>query len=860
MKTPIFDFSILEDSVFRTGLLMYVASTILFLSTYHLVGDAFTNELPIMFFIHYGTFIIYLFILMNDNKNHEDRYFRFRGLRKNILLLLLFNVSAYSLNRSLPVFQESTEWLQMLLTAMNAAMVVFCFRPRPLQFDIVNIAIVIVLGFSFVLQIYQSFYLIPFYFYMAFSFWLFGFSLHALVPIWLSVTLYKMIKQYTHDTPDYRWAVIGSTMLPIFILIGFGIKWKQVNDITFKNMPRYYDYEETKFNHETINDLPNWVFVSQQLSNDWITKRALKSRIVYTTLETSEYDAFPFSPSNSFGSRLQERQQHDPFVALSSLIFGEIELNYQQKFQLYQSVFNARHQTEERLWSGDHLQTNTIQTDVELFPEHRIAYTEKTFTIKNNYKGKGSWRGQTTQEALYSFYIPEGAVVTSASLWVNGVEEKSYLTTKSKADNAYKTIVGVERRDPLLLHWQEGNRISVRVFPCTPDEDRIFKIGVTSPLHFSDKKLTYSNIDFEGPFWALAKEKINIFYKGKDIELNSSLRLKSSDNGWKYEGRYKSNWTLKMNAPPLAYSTFSFNDRSFRVQDLLPLTEDFSPSEIYLDINSSWTKRQCNKIWKKIKDKNVYVFDKTITKVTSSNHKELFAKLRQQRFTLFPFYKIENVEQAIVITQGNRYTPTLADISNSTFANHLNDFLQKNNTPIRVFNFDEETTPYLKTLNELKVFNFQKGDVNQFLHQFTNKRFPKHQGSSSIVSIPTSDIQIESIPNEQVLNNAPDHLLRLFAYNDVMKKIGKNYFNQTHITDELIGQAQEAYVVTPISSMIVLESKADYERFDIEEVEGSLKNASIQNSGSVPEPHEWFLIILCFFTMIYLKFKLSTNN
>ena len=89
----------------------------------------------------------------------------------------------------------------------------------------------------------------------------------------------------------------------------------------------------------------------------------------------------------------------------------------------------------------------------------------------------------------------------------------------------------------------------------------------------------------------------------------------------------------------------------------------------------------------------------------------------------------------------------------------------------------------------------------------------------------------------------------------LMKKIGRNYFNQQHITEQLIGQAQEAYVVTPISSMVVLETQKDYERFGIEEAKGSLKNASISNSGSVPEPHEWLLIILCVLTLLFFKFK-----
>jgi XrtN system VIT domain protein len=78
--------------------------------------------------------------------------------------------------------------------------------------------------------------------------------------------------------------------------------------------------------------------------------------------------------------------------------------------------------------------------------------------------------------------MPEGAVVTSLSLWINGNEEKAILTTKEKADSAYKTIVGAERRDPSVVHWQEGNSVSVRVFPVLPGESRKFKIGITAPL------------------------------------------------------------------------------------------------------------------------------------------------------------------------------------------------------------------------------------------------------------------------------------------------------------------------------------------------------------------------------------------
>ncbi len=44
----------------------------------------------------------------------------------------------------------------------------------------------------------------------------------------------------------------------------------------------------------------------------------------------------------------------------------------------------------------------------------------------------GTFSRSRQQEAVHFFYLPEGAVATSLSLWIDGVEEKSRLTTPPK--------------------------------------------------------------------------------------------------------------------------------------------------------------------------------------------------------------------------------------------------------------------------------------------------------------------------------------------------------------------------------------------------------------------------------------------
>jgi XrtN system VIT domain protein len=85
-----------------------------------------------------------------------------------------------------------------------------------------------------------------------------------------------------------------------------------------------------------------------------------------------------------------------------------------------------------------------------------------------------------------------------------------------------------------------------------------------------------------------------------------------------------------------------------------------------------------------------------------------------------------------------------------------------------------------------------------------------------------------------------------------MKKVSCEYFKDDFIKPDVIRLAEKANIVTPVSSLIVLETQQDYERFGIEESKNSLKNASMKASGAVPEPHEWLMILLTAATVIYL--------
>jgi XrtN system VIT domain protein len=154
---------------------------------------------------------------------------------------------------------------------------------------------------------------------------------------------------------------------------------------------------------------------------------------------------------------------------------------------------------------------------------------------------------------------------------------------------------------------------------------------------------------------------------------------------------------------------------------------------------------------------------------------------------------------------------------------------------------------------------FGEGSLEELLTLLDHHEFPAlHETENSIVLHDASLLLTRRRSGDNPPpNSAPDHLARLFAYNDIMRRVGAGYFKDDFVNEALIEVASKAYVVSPVSSLIVLETCADYDRFNIHDSKNSLDNAAKDSSGAVPEPHEWVLIGLFAAFVIYLKVRRS---
>ena len=820
----------LPIAMYNFGIICVVVSTAIFLGF-----DLFyTRSNGDWFFIN---FIIFVLLLLTALVSGLLKFFGFTNSQKNILvypLMVTGTLSCFALNRECAVFYTSSGWLTCLLVITNITILAIPFLPNMPK--LIQKTAFVILGIAWCIYLYFSIVLIPLYPVGAIGMIALGLGIHVFIPLICLIALSSFfMHEYRLNNKSLRFS--NSTIIIITaIVIVFVVRWN-LRTTTINNAKQ-------EMNLNAPSDLPDWSLLAQKIPADNLSKKILMADVMYTTSDLFFERDFGFSMN---GMNAESERIHDPLITLATLFSGKIDLADDEIIKVMEATFDIRHLTESRLWTGKDLISKTVTSNIRIYPNERLAYTEKIITIANN--SKSTWRNQ--QEAIYSFYLPEGATVSSLSLWINGVEEKGYLTTKGKAQNAYNTIVGVEQHDPSVVHWQEGNRVSVRVFPCTTDEPRQFKIGITSPLKLIDDRLSYENIYFKGPDASNAKEIIQLNYTDKVDDLEQMSYLKKSDiNTYKARHTYKPNWSISFKATSIKPNKFVLNHNKYSISEAHIQKTNKIFSSFYIDVNKNWTSEEFHEIIEVLKDKKAFVFTDKLTTVNERNADDIYEALKQNSFSIFPFYTIPTTEDALIITKSNGLSPNLNELKESKFYNKTIEKIiaQKK---LSVIDIGNEVTPYLKTLSEFRAINLQKKTTDETVKLIQSNTFTSNPETDNSVYIPSAKIIITAENTEDTTSTASNHLFRLYAYNTILKQLNTDYYISDSITDASISLAAQANVVTPISSLIVLEKQEDYERFDIKKNKDSIGNASMHSDGSVPEPHEWALIIALSLFIIY---------
>ncbi len=822
MKEPLF-----RDTHYMVGIVLILISFSIYLLGLNATDD---TALGVFFVNFIFTGIYWASVILAAIFSRKT--YRFCRIFPALVLSL---ISAYSLNRCMNIFDASPFWFSVTLVLISAACLgLMYFRDMSYYLRLLTMAVI---GVGMVVFLYLSVYLVPVYPTSALIFWVLGISLHAFVPILFLIFITLWLFRFGEDNRKTLRALIAGAGVVVTLAVIFIIRWTSVVNLMNDT------YRESFVEDNTT--LPTWVRVSQRLPKNDITNKALKVGLTYVMPDIGSWNF------GSFPSRFTERKVHDPFIVTACLIGGEPCLNDEEKIKILESIYDCRQQAAERLWSDEGIETTYVNSSILIWPQYRTAYTEQVIMLRNT---RERWRDG---EAVYTFHLPEGSVVTSLSLWINGQEEKGILTTKSKADSAYRTIVGVESRDPSLIHWQEGSTVSVRVFPVTSKEERTFKIGITSPLRKQGQQLIYRPVYFEGTDYRKARETVNVEFLQVPEKLNYPAFFKKEDATLvsKKKVKYNNHWTISMNDPGLSGEPFCFDGYCYTLQELRPREISADIQDVYLDIDQSWTKKEFYDVLEAAGKRNAMIFDGQVMKtVTPENRSSIYNRLSKQQFSLFPVHLVKHPGKSLLVSKSTAVSPNLADLKDSRFFKALKTG-ERPDQAIFFYDLGDELSPYLKTLREYRLLNYQRGDMaglQKMMKQSVLMQTAFENDSCVAVHDAAVNI-IKQKGHSQAV--APDHLMRLFAYNHIMLQYAGSWNTASPLTDSMVAEAQQAYVVSPVSSLVVLESQKDYDRFDIKDAENSLKNASKSSKGAVPEPHEWALIAIAGMIAIYLYIR-----
>lgn len=820
-----------EDGLYQVGLIA-IAISLSFQLLFSVFGF---NGGQMAFMFNFGLALLYLLGLLGSGRLRKGR----NGMPPFFLFLILSLISCYMLNREIEIFNVSSDWLSILLvlSCINYAAVLW-YDVMPKWLQIIH---VLIMSVSLMLFVYLALYLLPQYAFSAVFFWVLLLPLHIFVPLLFVIYTIFWLLRISENNRVMARVIGGSCALVVHFIVGYVLIWRaQVNAIN-----RYYQVADRDVN----KTLPNWVRAAQKIPANWLTERILKTDSRFGTNDPSS------STGDWFWNMPQVRRsddfRHDPLITIATSFGIILNIPVEERIQMLQAVFNDRHQQEQRLWSGEELYTEEVDTKIQIWPQYRISYTDMKVKVRCQ-ANEARWNSQ--REAIYSFYLPEGSAVTALSLWVNGKESPGVLTTRQKADSAYTTIVGRERRDPSVLHWQEGNRISVRVFPVIPGENRQFRIGVTTPLQIKNGRMEYQSIDLEGPSQLISRGPVFVEMMGpaKGLQMPAGFDPLKHDS-FERNGAFRTGWAISMEPEATILSDpFYFRGHTYNVKEYTHRRAPFAPENIYLDINKAWTRSEFDKAMALPGQHRFFVCqDEQMIELTQQNKEELFSDLQQQQFSLFPVHQIQAPDSSLLITKNNGGSPNLRELKETAFLASLKKFVAPR-PRIRLFCIDGELSPYMRTLKEYRIFNYEQGSMDDCSLRLARREFSMDIENEDQVVIDHSRMVITRT-SDSTSSQAPDHLMRLFAYNHVMQQAGAGLLNGEIPSDPLVEEAAEAHVVTPVSSLVVLESQQDYDRFDIKRDDG-LGNAARAAKGAVPEPHEWALIILAIFLLLTLKF------
>lgn len=115
-----------------------------------------------------------------------------------------------------------------------------------------------------------------------------------------------------------------------------------------------------------------------------------------------------------------------------------------------------------------------------VYPDAGLASLDWNFSFANVSK--------VPREARAKIILPDGAVVTKATMWIDGVERQATIMPRHQARATYETAVREHKRDPLLVSTAGKDTVLVQCYPVLAGSDTKLSLHIVAPLAGGDQE------------------------------------------------------------------------------------------------------------------------------------------------------------------------------------------------------------------------------------------------------------------------------------------------------------------------------------------------------------------------------------
>jgi vault protein inter-alpha-trypsin-like protein len=485
-----------------------------------------------------------------------------------------------------------------------------------------------------------------------------------------------------------------------------------------------------------------------------------------------------------------------------------------------------------------------------------VAYLEWTIEFKNS--------AAMDREARLQLALPPGGVVSRATLWVDGEEREAAYGGRGEVRAAYQQVAVVQRRDPLLVTTKGADRVLAQAFPVPRNGGTIkFKIGISAPLEITQSdqaRLTLPAL-LDRNFSIGADTSHSIW-----IESRQALSDASGLNSTRLDSRlYRISGTLDDRTLSGSRQAITVDrspnvaSRQARLGDAETIVQQIARGEptrtLMLVIDGSAR------------------LSGTATKIVAALHAipagtkvgAIIAGEPTARMPLGPWSDAQSAAISKLIRSasfsgGQDNAPALADALLALEAESQATLLWIHGPqPVSFAGSGarlEQATARLSRLPKVVLYSVEPGP---------NEVLPDAPWAWGARSLPqtgaidadlagffaraTGDNQVtrrQQGPMTADVITGSDHIARLWA-NERVLELMRTGGNRA----DAVTLASQYHLVTPVSGAVVLENKQQYDAARLTPVSQS----STPTVPTVPEPHEWALIIIACAAFTWLLWR-----